>query len=305
VDNDDGSYNFHTHHNFLVYGSYGLKSDYGGHDNHHDHNIYAYLGIEAMFLDRMLPGHEDRFSWNMVIFASNGGFQNASVVGPGKNLLGVPCSAPTYIDGSWQVGDETVVHGNKLFTMDGRMSVCGNPVHEFGDNTSAVELIPDDNVILGWASDLLGMAEMRRAAAARRGRIGSGGREWQWRQGVAVTAGSAVLALMLAGALAAFCCRRPGYTTPRSSITAIATVEFDFEQLHPAQREPTDGLLAEAFRDENQREPTDRVRELTDRVVSEAFRDESVYSSSNRGPGFITSPSAARLEGFYSRRALL
>lgn len=31
VDNDDGSGYFRTHHNFLVYGSGGMKNDFGGH----------------------------------------------------------------------------------------------------------------------------------------------------------------------------------------------------------------------------------------------------------------------------------
>merc|ERR1711937_550021 len=44
VDNDDGSAFYHTHHNFLVYGGQGMKNDFGGHDNHHFNNVYAYIG---------------------------------------------------------------------------------------------------------------------------------------------------------------------------------------------------------------------------------------------------------------------
>lgn len=44
IDNDDGSSFYKTHHNFFVYGEAGLKSDFGGHDNHHENNIYAYAG---------------------------------------------------------------------------------------------------------------------------------------------------------------------------------------------------------------------------------------------------------------------
>ena len=42
IDNDDGSSFYHTHHNYFVYGDAGLKSDFGGHDNYHQSNIYAY-----------------------------------------------------------------------------------------------------------------------------------------------------------------------------------------------------------------------------------------------------------------------
>jgi len=39
IDNDDGSSFYHTYSNFFVYGDAGLKSDFGGHDNHHDSNV--------------------------------------------------------------------------------------------------------------------------------------------------------------------------------------------------------------------------------------------------------------------------
>merc|ERR1711957_840602 len=69
VDNDDGSAYYNTHDNFLVYGGYGIKSDFGGHDNYHHGNIYAYVGepfcITVGATD-MLDGHEDKFYSNKV-----------------------------------------------------------------------------------------------------------------------------------------------------------------------------------------------------------------------------------------------
>ena len=44
VDNDDGSSYYNTHHNFFVYGGNGMKNDFGGHDNIHQDNLYAYVG---------------------------------------------------------------------------------------------------------------------------------------------------------------------------------------------------------------------------------------------------------------------
>ena len=41
VDNDDGSCFYNTHDNFFVYGSRGMKNDFGGHDNHHANNVYV------------------------------------------------------------------------------------------------------------------------------------------------------------------------------------------------------------------------------------------------------------------------
>ena len=42
IDNDDGSAYYKTHDNVFVYGSVGLKSDFGGHDNWHYRNLYAF-----------------------------------------------------------------------------------------------------------------------------------------------------------------------------------------------------------------------------------------------------------------------
>ena len=38
-----GSQYFDVHHNLFLYGTGGLKSDYGGHDNRHHENVYAWL----------------------------------------------------------------------------------------------------------------------------------------------------------------------------------------------------------------------------------------------------------------------
>lgn len=43
VDNDDGSNYYHTYNNFMVYGQNGFKSNFGGHNNYHFNNIYAYV----------------------------------------------------------------------------------------------------------------------------------------------------------------------------------------------------------------------------------------------------------------------
>ena len=53
----------HTDDNFFVYGGNGMKNDFGGHDNYHLNNIYAYVGRAVGLYDApMLNGHEDHFS---------------------------------------------------------------------------------------------------------------------------------------------------------------------------------------------------------------------------------------------------
>ena len=49
-----------------------MKNDFGGHDNYHLNNIYAYVGRAVGLYDApMLNGHEDHFSNNKVIMTGN------------------------------------------------------------------------------------------------------------------------------------------------------------------------------------------------------------------------------------------
>ena len=43
IDNDDGSFLYHSYSNFLVYGTMGYKSNAGGYSNIHNNNVYAYV----------------------------------------------------------------------------------------------------------------------------------------------------------------------------------------------------------------------------------------------------------------------
>ena len=131
-----GSCFYHTHDNFLVYGGQGMKNDFGGHDNHHFGNIYAYAG-RALGVCATIAGHEDYFYGNKAVITGN------SVGGP-------QCGAP-----------KTVMHDNEYYTADGAITECGKPLAEIvaagGDLNSTVSKIPTDDVIIGWAKGKLGM----------------------------------------------------------------------------------------------------------------------------------------------------
>jgi len=137
VDNDDGSAFYHTHDNFLVYGGQGMKNDFGGHDNHHFNNVYAYVG-QGMGVCGTLPGHEDYFYNNKVVMTQSG-----STGGP-------QCSEP-----------KTQMHDNQYFTPAGTVKECGMPladaVKKGLDTGSTVASLPSDSTILGWARALLSM----------------------------------------------------------------------------------------------------------------------------------------------------
>jgi len=133
VDNDDGSRYYKTHDNFMVYGGQGMKNDFGGHDNHHTGNIYAYVG-RALGVCGMLDGHEDVFTGNKVVLTSS------SVGGP-------QCKAP----------GKTTMGQNSYYTPDGNVQECGSSLKDWQskDKTnepgSTVGKTPDDATIIGWA----------------------------------------------------------------------------------------------------------------------------------------------------------
>jgi len=134
VDNDDGSAYYHTHDNFLVYGSSAMKNDFGGHDNHHYGNIYAYVGKSPLNLCDALEGHEGRF------------FRNKVVMAAATDLGKFQCNS-------------TVVYGNNYYTPTGTMTECGMPLEDWQkrghDVNSTVSKLPNDDTVLDWARNLL------------------------------------------------------------------------------------------------------------------------------------------------------
>jgi len=111
VDNDDGSSFYRTHDNFFVYGAQGMKSDFGGHDNHHENNIYAYVGRALGTGVSPLQNHSN-------LFANNKVFMTGIDVGHFK------------CDG---VGHDEL-HDNEYYTMTGFVTECGMSLKDWQAN---------------------------------------------------------------------------------------------------------------------------------------------------------------------------
>eukprot|EP01065_Artemidia_motanka_P026800 TRINITY_DN32038_c0_g1_i1.p1 TRINITY_DN32038_c0_g1~~TRINITY_DN32038_c0_g1_i1.p1 ORF type:complete len:933 (+),score=311.52 TRINITY_DN32038_c0_g1_i1:85-2799(+) len=137
VDNDDGSCYYKTHDNFLVYGNQGMKNDFGGHDNHHQDNIYAYTG-KAMGTCSQIKGHADMFTGNKVVMT-------------GSDVGGVQCGGEA----------PTVMNNNQYFTSNGDVNECGTSLNKWiakgHEQGSSVSTFPSDDTILGWAKEKLGI----------------------------------------------------------------------------------------------------------------------------------------------------
>jgi hypothetical protein len=135
VDNDDGSAYYHTHHNFLVYGGQGMKNDFGGHDNQHFNNVYAYVG-QGLGVCSQQPGHEDYYYGNKVVVT-------------GTNVGQLTCTGAA----------KTVVHDNAYFSPSGAVYECEEDLAAWqakgNDKGSTVAKLPSDMTIIGWAKELL------------------------------------------------------------------------------------------------------------------------------------------------------
>jgi len=139
VDNDDGSSYYNTHDNFFVYGGNGMKNDFGGHSNHHTKNVYAYVGRAIGFYDApMLDGFQDMFSDNRVVLT-------------GTDVGSQTCSGP----------GTTIMDHNQYFTHTGAVTECRMDLKQWQkqghDKGSTVGKTPEDDVIIGWAKQLLGI----------------------------------------------------------------------------------------------------------------------------------------------------
>ncbi len=118
IDNDDASEYFETFSNFFVYGGGGLKSDFGGHDNRHHDNVYAFVSGGCVGVTSFLPGHADAFHDNRCVMQESdrpyAGFDCGSAQASsglalphmGNNRVYTPSGRPADVCGmsfaSWQ-----------------------------------------------------------------------------------------------------------------------------------------------------------------------------------------------------------
>ena len=125
--------------NFFVYGGNGMKNDFGGHDNYHHDNVYAWVGQAIGFYDApMLDGHQDKFYNNKVAMT-------------GTNFGSPTCSGT----------GQTEIHDNQYFTTTGKMTERSKDLADWQkaghDAGSTVAVLPHENVIIGWGKAKLGM----------------------------------------------------------------------------------------------------------------------------------------------------
>jgi len=129
IDNDDGSSYYQTHGNVFMYSTRGMKNNFGGHDNRHFNNVYAYVGT-GFKITSQKKGHEDYFYNNTVVMTSDGDYGNPTCSGDGK----------------------TVLHDNKIYSPTGKVTECKMSLADWqakgnDPGTTAAPFPQDDDLI--------------------------------------------------------------------------------------------------------------------------------------------------------------
>ena len=137
IDTDDGSAYVVARGNFLAYGGYGLKSDFGGHDNKYDSNVLAYVGncYHTNYMNRYV-GYNDAFTNNSCIFRK--GYNSDCDVAAG-----------------WEVRD------NDVYSQSGSLGkICGMNFSswqkEGHDHGTRVHRWPESSHLISMAHAVLG-----------------------------------------------------------------------------------------------------------------------------------------------------
>jgi len=124
IDNDDSSAYYIASGNVLAYSEMGQKSDFGGHDNTHMNNIYAYVGVGGYYSEfhpHAYNNHEDIFINNHVI-------QTGQPFGP-IYIFGQTCNFTNPLAYTWNqgfIGQGGDVLPPGVYDIETALSICFN-----------------------------------------------------------------------------------------------------------------------------------------------------------------------------------
>ena len=125
-----------------AYGGASLKSDFGGHDNAHHHNLDVFFNQGFNIVDA-LPGHADAYHSNVLYMMQDGAY------GTGQQCAGDATHGAT------------IVYNNTIYSPTGAITECGMPLAEWqelgNDAGTTAQAWPQDQVVLGAARQLLGV----------------------------------------------------------------------------------------------------------------------------------------------------
>ena len=162
IDNDDGSCYYKTYSNFFVYGTNdGLKNQWGGHDNHHYNNIYAYIGLSCFCIHFQDKGHIDYYYNNTCIINQNTLTHYNTDYGTFGGITGVSYSNCSISLESFPIlGNNTIHILSNNTNIINNIGLCEMNEKDFqskynNDIGTIILGYPDDNALIQQAKKLL------------------------------------------------------------------------------------------------------------------------------------------------------
>jgi len=136
IDTDDGSSYYNTHDNFFMYGDFGLKNDFGGHDNYHRFNLYAYIQDAWTFC--CISGANDIFANNSVVLRDDKGYNSNCDLPPGTD--GMMVANNTVFNPSGKINGNGQVCGQTLAAWQAKGNDPGTTIHPLPTNQQIISM---------------------------------------------------------------------------------------------------------------------------------------------------------------------
>jgi hypothetical protein len=173
VDSDDVSGYYQQKNNFFSYSPFGVKADFGGHDNQAFGNVYGYLAETSWFdgpasiwctWGAQLPGHELVFVNNTVAqdWCHDGPWPGAAYTCESNFTLGATCGGAD-VPGATIMGNNTYFLPIDAAHPASAVVECGVPMAQYQascatcDAGSVALPFPADDVLFALARAALGM----------------------------------------------------------------------------------------------------------------------------------------------------
>ncbi len=159
IDNDDVSQYYKSYNNFLVYGQWAFKSNYGGHDITHWNNIYAYVDNCMQLYDTTPYASHKNIMYNITCIVNgtveNGKIYNMAFIGPDFDTPDCSGYYPKN-DGGWEAHDNVFMINNGRTDNAGYCDVSLTSLQQRGtEKGSRVQGWPQTNDILAQAKQIL------------------------------------------------------------------------------------------------------------------------------------------------------
>lgn len=119
-----------------MYGDFGLKNDFGGHDNYHRNNLYAYIQDAWTFC--CISGANDIFANNSVVLRDDKGYNSNCDLPEGT--VNMQVANNTVFNPSGKINGNGKVCGETLAAWQAKGNDPGTSIHPLPTNQQIIQM---------------------------------------------------------------------------------------------------------------------------------------------------------------------